>query len=479
MRPKPLPVPGAPATSPAAQLASPVLSGRCRQVYRMAWRPVKLPGCRPMRPIAATLLILVAALGLRLAYIGATPGFAIVHDARDYDVHAVAVAHHGDFSTNLTGMPTAFRPPGYVYLLGGAYRLFGVRDSPAHDRILVARLLGAVIGTIGVALVGLLALRFWSRRVALVAMALAAIYLPAVLVSDAMMSEQLFVVFMLAALVAALWRRGSLATAALAGVFTGLAILTRANGLILLAPLVWAVWLPPRRRPRALLAPALLTVVALLVVAPWTIRNIRELHHFVPVTTQLGTALAGTYNSEAREDPVNPGSWRSLRRIEEYLPLSANFATTSEAEREQRLRKAGEHFIREHPGYLFTVWWFNTRRILDLSSEAWSRHTASTISVGPQASDRAVVCFWIFLALAIAGVFVRATRAAPWWLWTVPLLMYLSVVFLAAETPRYRAPVDPFIIILAALAVEAVTVRACSRRRSSSRPSTTASSAVR
>jgi len=31
--------------------------------------------------------------------------------------------------------------------------------------------------------------------------------------------------------------------------------------------------------------------------------------------------------------------------------------------------------------------------------------------------------------------------------------MYLSVIFLAAETPRYRAPLDPFIVLLAAIAV--------------------------
>jgi 4-amino-4-deoxy-L-arabinose transferase-like glycosyltransferase len=411
-----------------------------------------------MRWIAAALLILVAALGLRLAYIGATPDFKIVDDARDYDVHAVSIAHGDGFSKELTGMPTAFRPPGYCYLLGAAYKVFGVQDRPAHDRIAVARPLGAVLGTIGVALIGLLALRFWGRRGALVAMVLAAIYVPGILVADAMMSEQLFVVFMLAALVSALWRRGSLATAALAGLFAGLAILTRANGLILLAPLAWAVWMAPRRNWRALLAPALLAVVALLVVAPWTIRNVREMHHFVPVTTQLGTALAGTYNSEARADPVNPGSWRSLRRIEEYAPLSANFRTTNEAEREQRLRKAGYEFIREHPGYLFTVWWWNTRRILDLSSRTWSRHTASTISVGPGWADVGVICFWIFLALAVVGAF-RA-RGAPWWLWTVPLAMYLSVVFLAAETPRYRAPIDPFVILLAALFLDLVVGRA-------------------
>src|SRR4051812_1153659 len=214
-RPGPLLEPAAPATASAAQLALPLLSDRQDESYLMAPYPVKVPRCGLMRWIAAALLILVAALGLRLAYIGATPDFKIVDDARDYDIHAVSVARGQGFSKELTGMPTAFRPPGYVYLLGAAYRVFGVQDSPAHDRIVVARRLGAVVGTIGVALVGLLALLLWGRRLALVAMALAAIYVPAILVSDAMMSEQLFVVFMLAALVAALWRRGSPATAAL------------------------------------------------------------------------------------------------------------------------------------------------------------------------------------------------------------------------------------------------------------------------
>ena len=35
----------------------------------------------------------------------------------------------------------------------------------------------------------------------------------------------------------------------------------------------------------------------------------------------------------------------------------------------------------------------------------------------------------------------------------VPVLLYLSVVFLAFETPRYRTGIDPFIVMLAALAV--------------------------
>jgi hypothetical protein len=41
--------------------------------------------------------------------------------------------------------------------------------------------------------------------------------------------------------------------------------------------------------------------------------------------------------------------------------------------------------------------------------------------------------------------------------------MYLSVVFIVIETPRYRTPMDPFIVVLAALAVVAAGRRLARR----------------
>jgi 4-amino-4-deoxy-L-arabinose transferase-like glycosyltransferase len=410
----------------------------------------------------AVAVVLLAALGLRVGYMALTPDYEIVHDARDYDIHARSIAAGDGFSVRLTGKQTAFRPPGYPYLLGGAYRLFGVERGLDPARIHVARGLGAVLGALGVALIGILAVQLAGRTTGLIAMGLAAVYIPSILVSEALMSEQLFVVLMLAALVLALHQRRSphpYAFAVLTGVLAGLAVLTRANGLILLAPLALAVWAAPRRSWRSLGPPVLLVAVALAVVAPWTIRNAVKLHAFVPVTTQLGWALAGTYNDEARDDPVNPGSWRSLRRIEEYRPLVANFATVPEIVMERRLSKAGREFIERHPTYVATVGYWNTRRLLDIASLKWSRHTASTISVTPGWADAGVICFWIFALLALAGATLPAARRVPWFVWTMPLVMYLSVIFLAAETPRYRAPLDPFIVLLAAFAVVGVARR--------------------
>ncbi len=407
-----------------------------------------------MRWVAIAGAVLLVAFGLRVAYVAVTPDYAIVHDARDYDVHAQSVARGEGFSERLTGKPSAFRPPGYVYLLGGAYKLFGAQSEV--DRIRVARWLGVVLGTLAVALIGVLALQLWGRTAALVAMALAALYVPSVLVATAIMSEQLFVVLMLAALVVAIAARGRWPLVVAAGFLAGLAVLTRANGLILLAPLAFAVWPSPRRSWKSLGPPAVLVAVALVTVAPWTVRNARELQAFVPVTTQLGWALAGTYNSDARADRENPASWRAVRRVSDYRAIARLYPTTPEAEMENLLRRASLEWIRDDPGYVATVAYWNTRRLLDLASWDWSRHTASTISVTPGWSDAGVICFWLFAVLALVG----ATRARmPAFVWAVPLVMYLSVILLAAETPRYRAALDPFFILLAAVALTALATR--------------------
>ena len=70
-----------------------------------------------------------------------------------------------------------------------------------------------------------------------------------------------------------------------------------------------------------------------------------------------------------------------MRGVPAYRPLTEPWSTTPEVVIERRLRAASLDYIREHPGYLGTVAYWNTRRLLDLASWRWSRHTAATISV--------------------------------------------------------------------------------------------------
>jgi 4-amino-4-deoxy-L-arabinose transferase-like glycosyltransferase len=411
----------------------------------------------------AVVLVLAAALLVRLAYMDATPRYELVHDALDYDGHAESIARGEGYSDTLAfGRPSAFRPPGYTYFLGGVYKLAGVERAPEAERIRVGRIAGAYVGTAGVALIGLLAWQLWGAGIALAAMALGAVYVPLVLVTESVMSESLFVVFMLGSLCAVIAHRRSrrlLPWAILSGLLAGLAILTRANALVLLLPLALAAWDMPRWSVRALAPPVALVLVALLTLVPWTIRNERTLHAFVPVSTQFGSALAGTYNDMARNDRENPASWRSLRHVPEYRDLMSRLRQTPEAVLEKRLRARALRYIADHPAYVATVAWWATRRTLDLAGRDWSRHTASTISVDRTWADRGVLCFWVFALLALAGAFTRRARAAPWYVWAFPVLMFLSVVFIVVETPRYRTPLDPFIVLLATLALTAAVER--------------------
>jgi 4-amino-4-deoxy-L-arabinose transferase-like glycosyltransferase len=426
----------------------------------MADPPERRPALRRRRTwfLAGAALILAAAFAVRVAYVDATPGMPVVADARNYDGHAVSIAQGEGYADRLaTRRPTAFRPPGYTYLLGGLYRLTGAWEKPEPERVIVARRGQVVIGTVLVAMVGLLAAQLWGPLVALVSMGLAAVYVPLVSMSGTMMSEPLFAVFMLGALSAAIEFRRSAQRypwAIVAGLLAGAAILTRANGIILLVPLAVAVWdRRPRLSVRALGPPVALVVVAALAVSPWTVRNWRQFHTFIPVTTQLGSALAGTYNDSARTDPEHPGSWRSLRRVPSYADLYGPLRKTDEAVLERKLRKRAQRYALDHPLYVAQVAFWTTVRGFELDGMDWAIHTASTVSIDATWAKRGVWCFWVFAVLALVGAFTPLARRAPWFVWAVPALMYLSVVFLVIETPRYRTPLDPFIVLLAALAL--------------------------
>lgn len=402
--------------------------------------------------------LLAVALVLRLGYVAATPDYALVADAKDYDFYARSIATGQGYGFSY-GQPTAFRPPGYTFLLAGVYDVAGVARAEADERLPPARVVQAFIGTLAVALIGLIAAQLWGRRVALAALAIGAVYLPLILIGGALMSEPLFVVLMLGSLAAAIQHLGSAHAyrwALLAGFVGGLAVLTRANGLVLLLPLAVGVWtVRPRWSRHALAPPALLVAVALATVAPWTVRNAVELHAFVPVSTQLGSALAGTYNDEARLDRANPASWRALKRVDDYRDIYGQIGTIPEPTLEKEFRSASLHYIRDHPAYVATVAFWTTRRLLELGGLDWARHTYGTVSVDPAWANAGVICFWIVALLAVAGAFTTRARRTPLFVWAVPLLMYLSVVFLVVETPRYRSPIDPFVILLAALAVTA------------------------
>ena len=196
----------------------------------------------------------------------------------------------------------------------------------------------------------------------------------------------------------------------LAGVLARLTILTRANAMVLLLPLGLAVWtVRPRFSPRALAAPALLVVVALVTVSPWTIRNAIVLDRFIPVSTQLGSALAGTYNDQARLDKENPASWRAIRHLPEYRALYRRSRRSRSPWSRTILRARSKALhprapdLRRRGGAVDTLRDVRARRAGLVAPHRIDDQRDPRLGRTP-----ACICFWVFTLLALAGAFDAA-----------------------------------------------------------------------
>lgn len=250
------------------------------------------------------------------------------------------------------GCASAYRSPGFLFFLTAVYGVFGFANFFAQ----------AVIQNILAVLVVYFVYRLgWAitkdRRIGLVAGALVALH-PYTFYHytqyyHTVISSLFLVLFMLALL--RLEETKKMMWAFWSGVM--IALLAYMQGTILPATVFLSLWLLIRWRKewkRAIGAIAIMAVVSAGLIAPWTIRNWRVFHAFIPLTTDLGHALAKANNDHAYamnalgypqeafdevHDPANP-----LKTI--YVPLP-------EVEADFRAHGMeipdGFFFNREHP----------------------------------------------------------------------------------------------------------------------------------
>lgn len=426
--------------------------------------------------------IVAVALALRLALALGVPT-GLFGDATDYQRHAVTIATTGHYPSTVLaspGTPSAFRPPGYPYLLGALYAIVGVHPG-------AGRVLGALLGALCVALLGLLGRTVWHARLGLLAAGLGAVFLPLIALNGSLLSESLFLPLEMAfllALAGCVRRRGHLGWALLTGALCGLAVLTRAvaDVWVIVASLA-AVVAAPSTRMRLRQGSAVL-VAFLLVLSPWLIRDAVAFHQFVPVTTEGGLTLAGQYNASAGTDdsleavyrlPTSqvPAMERQVQRLL-HRPGGVN-----EAQLDAALRSDALRYLRDHPVHLAVAVWLDTLRMFDLGRAhtfttgvayhelnlpGWLRRP-TTIS----AQAVAVIGVLLLLARIMALGPVRRglgrlgrrpppgrhVRLGPWWLWAIPVLTLLLTVPSVGNEVK-RAPLDPFLLLLSALALDAL-----------------------
>jgi 4-amino-4-deoxy-L-arabinose transferase-like glycosyltransferase len=413
----------------------------------------------------ALVAILVLAALLRIAVIATDGDYSPQNDAFEYDyyAHSIAAGHGYPESGYLRqGGPTAIRGPGYPYFLGGVYAVSG-------DNRTAGRLAGALLGVLAVFFVYLIGRRIWGRRVGLIAGALAAVFPPFVLLGRELWSETLFIPLELGAVLCVLeFRRsgGRLRWAAGAGALCGFALLTRntAAPLFVCIPLGMIV-APFRLTLASLRAPLAVLGVAALVVAPWTIRNQAEFGRLIPVTTSAGITAAGVY-APASFDSGTHGAWRSPQVIPRFAPL---FDTPGidEAEVDSTLRREARDFAREHPGYVAEVFAWNLARMFELTGGSVVDGSGEIVaergigSATPAAERIGLLLAAALAACGLAAILTSRGRGSdresaaffptgPLFLWLIPALTLVATALLNG-VPRDRLPIDPFLLLAAAI----------------------------
>ena len=402
------------------------------------------------------LALLLLSLVVRVGVVLVSQDYVPENDAADYHRHALSIAAGNGYPESLLvdGGPSAARTPAYPYFLGAVYAVTG-------DSVTAGRLANAVLGVLIVLLVYLVANRLWGERVALVSAAIAAIFPPFVFLASSLLSDALGLVFAMLALLALLNYQssgGRVRDAVLAGAAGGMVALTRGNGLLIVLLVVAAVLLSSRRPVRrALTATAASVLAAVLVIVPWTIRNAAEFDRFVLVSTH-SAALAGTYNERARTSEEHTGAYHPISALPELDDVFSR-PDLNEAEAEAILRRRAVDYARDHPGYVLEASALNTLRLFEVIPQrdrfAVGQAMERGLGNGVKA-DMMRPSALILGALALAGLVLLLTRSVrpipPWFVWLTPLVVVLATVPVDGR-PRYRLFVDPFLIMLAALAL--------------------------
>lgn len=416
-------------------------------------------------PLALPAAIVALALVVRVVVVVTSRhSFKPVDDEVDYLRLAASIrAGHGWAGIPLLhGGAYALRPPLYPLSLTGLFFVTGTHVTSA-------RLFGAVLGAVSVALIGVLGRQLGGRRAGVVAMAIAAVYPSFVILDTRVYSEPLFIPLYLAAVVVAIRaaRTRSTLLAVGAGGLAALSWLVRSNGLIVVVAVAvvllvgrgWAI------RSRAVAA-AVALLASALVISPWTIRNYVHFHEFVPVANESGYGLAGTFNPQA-ENAAAKAQWIPPWELPEF---AADFRdpALNEVQLGDRLSAAGKRYAEHHLGYVLDTAGINSGRIFGVLSPHRTRLLSRFYAIDGFGAD---VWFagWVVLVVLLLAALPGLVRRGPPDRFMVVLVgmaiaFWVTSLASAAEV-RYREPVEAVVVPLVALGLTSFA-----RRRSPTAP---------
>jgi hypothetical protein len=341
--------------------------------------------------------------------------------------------------------PTAWLTPVYPLLVAGVFRVFGIFTAKSFFAVVFLNALFSSAACIPIFFAG--------RKISGLGVASGAAWLWALFPNAVMMPFEWVWDTCLAALLGAgfLWATLELADSPQRtrnwcgyGLLWGFTLMTNpALGLLLPFLLGWVAYRGRHAVKLFLVKPALAAGIAILCCVPWTVRNYVAFHKFVPLRSNFPLELyIGNNNNYATRQFVWPPKITKEREILRYFRLGET------AFMEEEERKALE-FIRAHPriemeltGERFVAFWTGIVEPVQVF------RTTDSLLI-----RTLIVCNTLAAVVALVGIVVLIGKRSPY---AFPAATYPVVFpwlyYVTHPNLRYRHPIDPVILLLAAIA---------------------------
>jgi 4-amino-4-deoxy-L-arabinose transferase-like glycosyltransferase len=413
-----------------------------------------------IKPILPVIGIFCLALTVRIIYNNTVAyHYYPLHDSASYQAIAFHLLKEHCFCLEAY-VPTVYRAPLWPFSIAGLSLIFGPSDY-------YARLFLSLVGSGTCVLVYLFARDLFSWRIGVLAGVFAAIY-PELYIYDGWLYTESLYIFLLFAICYGLYRlqhtpERNWRNWIICGVLLGLLSLTRPNGIIVIGLfivwsiiMVWQKFLSWRVTVRGVLVT---TFIAFVLIAPWTIRNYLVSRTFIPVATGDGTVLLGAYNNQALTQATYPrgpkGTWINpiISRPDIVRPFPLHTCAAScEVAREAAFKDAAVKWIQDNINvmpHLLALHFINM----------WQPYTYEadlpTVRFPQQQSTQFVLHMmktWPIYLLILATLGLAVTL----WRWRELLFIHFMIILTIAQNiiyygiPRFRAPIEPMLILLAA-----------------------------
>jgi 4-amino-4-deoxy-L-arabinose transferase-like glycosyltransferase len=404
-------------------------------------------------------------LGIRLLYAVLHRKYPVVGDALTFHMDAQHLADGQGFIRPFENAPTAEHPPLHIVVLAFVDLLGGSSTT-------IQRCVMGVIGTGTVVALGVLGRTVAGARAGLIAAALAAVYPLLWVIDGAIMSETEYVLLVALVMLAAYGylRSPTVKRGLLVGALIALAALTRGEALALIVilgvPLVLRAQRPWGARVRGALAIGAAFVVVL---APWTIRNLVTFENPVLISTNGDNVFVGA-NCERSYYGDLIGSWA--------FSCFGKRAPGDESQYSREWRHRGLDYARDHAGRIPVVVAARLARQFDLYKPRQGVYLASGEGRDHRVQWLGVIMFWCLLPLGAAGAVVLHRRRQPLLILGAPFFLILVMGAAVYGSTRFRVAFEPALVVLSAVALDALWAWVAQRRRAGAAPRSVPASAT-